>query len=77
MSYFAHVQDFVDAYVGPFATTAECDAHVAATSALGASFDHIANVTDDALPADAFTILPADAFTILPADDLAACSAEM
>lgn len=69
MSYFAHVQDFVDAYVGPFATTAECDAHVAATSALGASFDHIANVTDDALPADAFTILPAD--------DLAACSAEM
>lgn len=53
---YAHFQDLVDAYVGPFATNADVLAHVQFCADRGDCAAYLGTV--DALPADAFVMSP-------------------
>lgn len=55
---YAHFQDLVDAYVGPFSSQAEVDQHVEFCKARGDGAVLIGTVTEP--PADAFTLTPAE-----------------
>ena len=59
MTFYAHMEDFVEAFIGPFETAAQADAHAAMCKARG----------DGATYHGAVTELPEDAFVIDPASD--------
>lgn len=46
MNFFAHFQDLVDGYVGPFASPDECNAHAAFCEARGDGATYIGVVTE-------------------------------
>jgi len=55
---YAHLQDFVDAYIGPFNTTDEAQSHVDFCVRRGDSAKLIGFVEE--LPVDAFVVAPSD-----------------
>jgi hypothetical protein len=58
-AFYAHFEDFVEAYVGPFETVVQCDAHAKFCAQRG----------DGAVYHGAVTSLPADAFVLSPQED--------
>lgn len=61
---YAHFQDLVDAYVGPFSSQAEVDEHVAFCRDRGDGATLIGTVTEP--PADAFVMSPAEDRAYVP-----------
>ena len=55
-AFYAHFQDYVDAYVGPFESVAACDDHAEFCAARGDGGTYFGAVTK--LPADAFVMTP-------------------
>ena len=55
--YYLHVQDFVDAYIGPFQTSREANMHFLWTIARGDGAA-LMGISTDAPPADAFVVTP-------------------
>jgi hypothetical protein len=64
---FAHVEDFVEAFIGPFPSVTDAKAHVQMTADLLAAHGGHGATYHGAICRDHF---PADPFIIDPADDL-------
>ncbi len=55
--FYAHFQDFVDCYVGPFNTVAECDAY-AVKAKEESDAKYFGAIPEAELPTNAFKITP-------------------